>query len=62
MFEMPLNPTVIIRLYNGIASFLPWVPEVFRAGHNSGNRDMTDTGNYARKTSGTQGTSFHTKM
>ena len=28
-------------------------PEVFRAGHN---RDMTDTGNRARKTSGTQGT------
>ena len=27
-------------------------PEVFRAGHN---RDMTDTGNRARKTSGTQG-------
>ena len=27
-------------------------PEVFRAGHNG---DMTDTGNRARKTSGTQG-------
>ena len=31
-------------------------PEVFLAGHN---RDMTDTGNRARKTSGTQGRKSH---
>ena len=34
-------------------------PEVFRAGHN---RDMTDTGNRARKTSGTQGITLTTQL
>ena len=43
---------------------LPWVPEVFlacggnfRAGHY---KDLTETGNRARKVSGTQGTQMYT--
>ena len=50
------------NLYLGELIFLPWVPEVFlacggnfRAGHY---KDLTETGNRARKVSGTRGIIF----
>ena len=50
------------KLFLLLEAFLPWVPEVFlacggnfRAGHY---KDLTETGNRARKVSGTQGKAF----
>ena len=70
----PVSPTKFYHSYEisdsqqeklSVTHFLPWVPEVFLAcgwnfrcwpkGHY---KDLTETGNRARKVSGTQGTHF----